>query len=156
MQIEQLVDYHKAPMDLLLLADPSEEAIAEYLGTSTLWVAEIADVIAGIIVLQNLDQKTLEIMNLAVDERYQRRGIGRELVMTALAYAKNAGYQSVKIATGNSSFHQLKLYQSCGFKVDKIIKDYFIAHYPEPIYENGLQCRDRIELCYLCDEVILG
>ena len=146
MQIEQLTDYKTAPMDLLLLADPSEEAIAEYLKTSILWVAKIEGVIAGIIVLQKLDQKMIEIMNLAVDDNYQRRGIGRKLIVAALEYAKEAGFHSVKIATGNSSIHQLKLYQSCGFIVDKIIENYFLEHYSEPIYENGMQCRDRVEL----------
>ncbi len=148
MQIEQLADYKNAPIDLLLLADPSEEAIEGYLATSTLWVARIEGVIAGIIVLQKLDQKLLEIMNLAVGEDYQRRGIGRNLIATALEFAKQEGLHSVKIATGNSSIHQLKLYQSCGFIVDKIIENYFLEHYPEPIYEDGIQCTDRVELLY--------
>lgn len=148
MQIERLEDYKMVPMALLLLADPSEEAILEYLVTSELLVAKIEGNIAGIIVLQRLDQMMLEIMNLAVDENYQRQGIGRKLIVAALEYAKNAGMQSVKIATGNSSFHQLKLYQSCGFVIDQILENYFVEHYPEPIYEDGIQCTDRVELLY--------
>ncbi|UNM95615.1 GNAT family N-acetyltransferase [Ignatzschineria rhizosphaerae] len=148
MQIEQLVDYKSAPMELLLLADPSEAAIAEYLGTSILWVAKIDDQIAGIIVLQKLDQKMLEIMNLAVGEDYRRRGIGRKFIFAALEYAKEAGFHFVKIATGNSSIHQLKLYQSCGFVIDQVIENYFLEHYSEPIYEDGMQCTDRVELLY--------
>lgn len=148
MQIEQLHDYRLAPTSLLLLADPSEDAVAEYLTTSTLFVAKIEGKIAGIIVLKVLNNEISEIMNLAVDENYQRRGVGRKLIAAALDHTKNAGMQSVKIATGNSSVHQLKLYQSCGFVIDQIIENYFIEHYPEPIYEDGIQCTDRVELLY--------
>lgn len=148
MQIERLEDYKLAPMALLLLADPSEEAILEYLTISKLLVAKIDGEIAGMIVLKALNNEISEIMNLAVDENYQRRGIGRKLIIAALEYARNAGMQSVKIATGNSSIHQLKLYQSCGFVIDQILENYFVEHYPEPIYEDGIQCIDRIELLY--------
>ncbi len=148
MQIEPLEDYRLAPMALLLLADPSEEAIAAYLAVSDLFVAKIDGEIAGIIVLQHLDSERFEIMNLAVAENYQRQGIGRKLIAAALDHAKNAGAKAVKIATGNSSIHQLKLYQSCGFMIDQVIADYFVDHYPEPIYEDGIQCKDRVELLY--------
>lgn len=148
MQIERLEDYKLAPMALLLLADPSEEAIARYLATSELLVAKSEEKIAGIIVLQLIAPMQMEIMNLAVDENYQRRGIGRNLIMAALDYAKSRGAQSVKIATGNSSIHQLKLYQSCGFIIDVVIENYFVDNYPEPIYEDGIQCTDRVELLY--------
>lgn len=151
MQIEKLEDHQLAPMDLLLLADPSEEEIAQYLAVSELFVAKIEGKIAGIIVLKQLDAEMVEIMNLAVDENYQHLGIGRKLIAAALDHAKIAGIQSVKIATGNSSIHQLKLYQSCGFMIDQVIEDYFVAHYPEPIFEDGIQCRDRVELLYRFD-----
>lgn len=50
------------------------------------------------------------------------------------------------VGTGNSSFDQLALYQKCGFRMKGIIEDYFIEHYEEPIFENGIQCRDMIRL----------
>ena len=148
MQIEQLDNYKLAPMALLLLADPNEEAIFEYLTTSELLIAKVDGEIAGIIVLKTFNNTMSEIMNLAVDENYQRRGIGRKLITAALDHAKNAGIRSVKIATGNSSIHQLKLYQSCGFMIDQVIENYFVEHYPDPIYEDGIQCTDRVELLY--------
>lgn len=140
------------PMTLLLLADPSEDAIRAYLSLSHCLLAEMPgngvddSMIAGIIVLLRQDAKTMEVMNLAVDERYQQQGLGRQLLNAGIEYAKACGVTTLKIATGNSSLHQLKLYQSCGFEITQIVTDYFVEHYPEPIFEAGIQCRDRIEL----------
>jgi hypothetical protein len=40
----------------------------------------------------------------------------------------------------------LALYQKCGFRIVGVDLDFFIRHYPEKIYENGIQCRDMIRL----------
>lgn len=146
MKVERLEDYKRAPKELLLLADPCLETVMEYLITSEIFSVNVEGITIGVVILQQKNPKMFEIMNLAVNECYQKQGIGRKLIAKALEYAQNQGAESVKIATGNSSIHQLQLYQSCGFVIDKIIKDYFIDYYPEPIYEEGIQCRDRIEL----------
>ena len=36
--------------------------------------------------------------------------------------------------------------QRCGFSIESIEKDYFVRHYPEPIYENEIECRDMVRL----------
>lgn len=58
------------------------------------------------------------------------------------------GFETVEIGTGNSSIDQLAFYQKCGFRIAAIDPDFFIRHYPEPIFENGIQCRDMIRLEY--------
>jgi len=45
----------------------------------------------------------------------------------------------------------LALYQKTGFRPVRIEPDYFPAHYPEPIYEHGIWCRDRVWLVYRFD-----
>lgn len=52
----------------------------------------------------------------------------------------------MEIGTGNTSFSQLRLYQSCGYRITGIISDYFTRLYPQPIWENGIQCRDMVRL----------
>nr|WP_273262506.1 hypothetical protein [Pseudomonas sp.] len=42
--------------------------------------------------------------------------------------------------------HQLTFYQRAGFRVVAVEPDYFLTHYPEPLFENGLQHRDRLRL----------
>jgi ribosomal protein S18 acetylase RimI-like enzyme len=53
---------------------------------------------------------------------------------------------TLEVGTGNSSIGQLALYQKCGFRITGIDYNYFIRHYDEPIFENGIPCRDMIRL----------
>jgi len=92
------------PMDLLLLADPSEVAIRKYLNESRCFVAYVDDVVVG---------------------------------------------------TGTYGY-QLGFYQRQGFRVDRIDKDFFLKHYPEPIVEDGIQHKDMLRLTLEFHRVLPG
>ncbi|QGQ45538.1 GNAT family N-acetyltransferase [Metabacillus sediminilitoris] len=66
--------------------------------------------------------------------------------MDAIQIARNKGYKTIEIGTGNSSIGQLAFYQKCGFRIIGVDLDFFIRHYPEEIFENGKHCRDMIRL----------
>jgi ribosomal protein S18 acetylase RimI-like enzyme len=134
------------PWSLLLLADPSIEMVSAYLKDSFCLVAELDSSVLGVIVLLPKSEVDVEIMNIAVDENMQGKGIGRELIKHGIEAAKYKGFRRVEIGTGNSSIGQLALYQKSGFRIIEIDHDYFIRNYPDPIYENGILCRDRINL----------
>ncbi|WP_203248232.1 GNAT family N-acetyltransferase [Sporosarcina beigongshangi] len=146
MFIRKLNKHEIPPFELLLLADPSREMVEEYLAIGECRVAEIAGEIVGVYVLVKLDVETMEIMNVAVDERMHGRGIGRKLIEDAIQTARELGYHSLEVGTGNSSIGQLALYQKCGFRIEGVIKDFFIDNYEEAIFENGIQCRDMTRL----------
>lgn len=146
MDIRLLSDNEKPPMDLLLLADPSQKMVEENLKRGESYVAESDNQLIGIYVLLPLKLESVEIVNVAVVEKYQGRGIGKLLVTDAIKRAKGKGYKSIEIGTGNSSVGQLALYQKCGFRITGIDIDFFIRHYQEEIFENGIQCRDMIRL----------
>ncbi|MEC0094275.1 GNAT family N-acetyltransferase [Paenibacillus macquariensis] len=143
MTITEVTTY---PMDLLLLADPEEQAIQAYITRSKCYVKELDGKIVGTYVILPTRPHTIEIMNIAVEESLQGKGIGQQLIQHAIHTSKELGYTSIEIGTGNSSIPQLYLYQKCGFRIVGIDKDYFIQHYDEPIFENGLQCRDMVRL----------
>lgn len=46
----------------------------------------------------------------------------------------------------NSGIHQFYLYQKCGFRITGVDRNFFLTHYTEKIYENGIQCRDMIPI----------
>ena len=146
MNIRELGKRETPPFDLLLLADPSRELVEEYLAIGKCHVAEMAGDIVGVYVLARLDMETMEIMNIAVDERMHGQGIGKKLVEDAIQVARELGVQSLEVGTGNSSIGQLALYQKCGFRMEGVIKDFFVDNYDEEIFENGIQCRDMIRL----------
>jgi ribosomal protein S18 acetylase RimI-like enzyme len=134
------------PYDLLLLADPSRELIDQYIRKGICYLAYNKDEIVGEFVLLPTHPNTYEIINVAVKVEYQGRGIGRKLMERAILEAKIQGASSIEIGTGNSSFHQLKLYQKCGFRILTIDHDFFIRNYAKAIFEDGIQCIDMIRL----------
>ncbi|MGE7998847.1 GNAT family N-acetyltransferase [Lysinibacillus sp. NPDC093190] len=146
MDIRKLNKDEKLPMELLLLADPSREIIEEYVNRGECFVAEIEQQIIGVYVLLPTRPETVELVNVAVLEEQHGRGIGKQLVMDAIKVVKTKGYKTIEIGTGNSSIGQLALYQKCGFRIIGVDMDFFVKHYPEEIFENGIQCRDMVRL----------
>jgi ribosomal protein S18 acetylase RimI-like enzyme len=144
--IRKLQDNSAAPMDLLLEADPSEQNVNQYLKKGTVFLAELEKKKAGVMVLMPISPVSMEIMNLAVDEKFRGKGIAKKLIAHAKQACADQYMDFLEIGTGNSSLDQLALYQKCGFRMQKIIENYFIEHYREPIFENGIQCLDMVRL----------
>lgn len=133
-------------MDLLLLADPSEEMIRSYIYQARIYVAEKEDRLIGVYVITLEEPGRPEIRNLAVAADFQGQGLGKLLLQHAIARARENGASGLMIGTGNSSVGQLYLYQKMGFEIVAIRKDYFTTHYQEPIYENGIACKHMLVL----------
>ncbi|MEZ0480040.1 GNAT family N-acetyltransferase [Planococcus sp. SSTMD024] len=146
MNIRQLRVHEELPFDLLLEADPSEQLVRDYCAAGHCFIAEQQDAIIGVFVLSVLGPETAEIKNISLAESERGRGLGKRLVFSALEEAKTLGFSAVEIGTGNSSLAQLALYQKCGFRMKSIDRDFFTRHYEEPIFENGIQCRDMVRL----------
>ncbi|MDR6880505.1 GNAT family N-acetyltransferase [Bacillus sp. 3255] len=146
MNIRKLNSNENYPMELLLLADPSRKLVEEYVKRGECVVAEEDNRIIGTYVLLPTRPATVELVNVAVTEDRQGQGLGKQLVLHAVHTAKEKGYQTIEIGTGNSGIGQLALYQKCGFRIIGVDVDFFIRHYEEEIYENGIPCRDMIRL----------
>jgi len=146
MQIRPLHTGEAPPMELLLLADPSRRLVEAYLQRGVGFVADIGGKVIGVYVLLPTRPDTAELVNVAVDEAHQGTGVGKQLVMHAIDQARRLGYRTLEVGTGNSSVGQLALYQKCGFRMTSIDRDFFIRHYGEPIYENGIQTVDMVRL----------
>ncbi len=132
-------------MDLLLLADPSEVAIKEYLHQSRCFVAYANDVVVGACVLKPVQGGMVELMNIAVSPSNQQSGIGTRLLRNVIDKVKGSGAKGIEVGTGTFG-HQLSFYQRQGFRVDRIDKDFFLKNYPEPIVEDGIQHKDMLRL----------
>lgn len=135
----------QAPMALLLEADPSTTVIAGYLQDGHCVVARLGEATVGVYVIQALTADTWELMNIAVAPEHQGQGIGALLLRHAIDQARQLGGKRLELGTGSFG-HQLTFYQRAGFRVVAVEPDYFLQHYPEPLYENGLQHRDRLRL----------
>jgi len=134
-----------AMMSLLLTADPDEGEVNGYLHGASVLIAKEGMDLAGIAVLVERNND-YELINIAVKENHQGKGIAKRLIMEIKVLANKMGARELFVGTGNSSLSQLGLYQKCGFRMSYIKADFF-ASYPEPIYENGIQCLDMVVLC---------
>ena len=146
LQIEKLERNKDIPYDLLELADPSRIKINEYLKTGTCYLAKVDSKVVGVLVLSQVDSTSIEVKNIAVDEREQGKGFGKALLKYSELVSRELGFDKLIIGTGNSSLDQLALYQKVGFEMCEIQKDYFIKNYTEPIFENGIQCKHMVIL----------
>lgn len=146
LKIRPLSDNEELPIDLLLLADPSRPLVEDYARRGNCFVAESQKKILGVYVLLPTRPETAELVNVAVEENLHGRGIGKKLVLHAVESARESGFRTLEVGTGNSSVGQLALYQKCGFRIVGVDLDFFVRHYDEPIYENGIHCRDMIRM----------
>ncbi|MEH7109730.1 GNAT family N-acetyltransferase [Bacillus sp. JJ1764] len=146
MQIRKLLDNEKPPFELLLLADPSNRLVEEYLRRGSCFVGLLNAHIIGVYVLLPTRPDTVELVNVAVDEKHQGKGFGKQLVKHAIKTAIRLGFKTIEVGTGNSSVGQLALYQKCGFRITGVDRDFFVRHYDEEIFENNIQVIDMIRL----------
>jgi ribosomal protein S18 acetylase RimI-like enzyme len=134
------------PIDLLLLSDPSEDVIAEYIDASIQFMARLKTEIVGALLLLRTRPGTMEIMNISVYEQYRNQGIGKKLITKTIEFAKENGIKTLEIGTGNPGVMQMMLYQKCGFRIVGVEPDYFRKNHAEKIFEHGIECRDMIRL----------
>lgn len=144
--IRELNKDEELPLELLLSADPSEKLVREYVSRGKCFIMNHNEIIVGTYVLIPTRPETDEIVNVAVNEEYHGQGYGKQLVLHAIETAKREGYKTIEIGTGNSGVVQLALYQKCGFRMTSIDRDFFVRHYDEPIFENGIQVIDMVRL----------
>ena len=144
MEIQE-VPYTKAPIELLLEADPSIDKIQAYLPGSRCFVAILQGKPVGAYVVQRIAPAVYELMSIAVSPEYQRKGIGSELLRHAVTTVHDMGARRLEVGTGTFGY-QLTWYQREGFRVFALERDFFLVNYAEPIYENGIQLKDMLRL----------
>lgn len=98
MEIRKLKAGEQPPLELLLLADPSESLVNGYLQRGLCCVAEVDNSIIGVYVVLQTRPETVEIVNIAVDENKHGQGIGKQLLNHAIQNAKLLGAKPLKLA----------------------------------------------------------
>ncbi|MDR1583422.1 MAG: GNAT family N-acetyltransferase [Prevotellaceae bacterium] len=136
------------PYDLLLLADETKEGIHKYLFKSEVYIAKLSDSEAavGVFCLCSVNADAMEIMNIAVSEQYQNKGIGSHLLAESLKIAKEQGCKEIIVGTADCGIKQIRFYEKNRFVKYDTRKNYFTDIYNTPIYENGVQLKDMVML----------
>jgi len=134
-----------APMELLLLADPSEDKVRAYLSRSKCFVASSGGAVVGACVVQSLGAGAHELMSIAIQPAHQKSGYGTALLKWVIDFFRESGSSQIEVGTGTFGY-QLAFYQRHGFRVTAIDRDFFVKNYPEPIFEDGIRLFDMLRL----------
>ncbi|MCB1138947.1 MAG: GNAT family N-acetyltransferase [Leptospiraceae bacterium] len=130
---------------LLLEADPSPDSLAAYPANSIIRALTNLEGLPVALLVAGPMKHGMEILNLSVHPDFRRQGLAGRLVEEFLRGRK----ESVRVCTGSTSFPALALYQKCDFRIQGIDPDYFLRNYDSPIYEAGIQLRDRLILQWI-------
>ena len=130
-------------MPLLLLADEQTDFIGEHLYRGALYALFHPDLRAACVLTDEGDG-VFELQNIAVLPDFQRRGYGC-LLVTHVVDACRGRAKTLMVGTGDSPM-TLPFYDQCGFTFSHRIKDYMLAHYDHPIFEDGVQLFDKVYL----------
>lgn len=102
--------------------------------------------VVGFILVQLIkassDGVDVEILNIAVDPRFKRKGIGRKLVAAALERAGIASGSKVILEVRASNDSAINFYRSCGFREQAVRR----AYYRDPIEDAVLFGADAEEV----------
>ena len=142
MEIIKINERKKRYLPLLLLGDEQESMIDRYLEAGELYVLREGETPLAVCVVTRPAPDTAEIKNLAVDPRFQRRGLGRRMVdFVAAAYAERCS--RLLVGTGDSPL-TVPFYRSCGFRESHRVANFFTDHYDHPIFEGGRPLVDMV------------
>jgi len=101
------------PVDEFVLTNP-EEALLKPGGA--ILMASYNGEIAGTVALRKVDNGIYEFTKMAVDERFQRKGIAEALSYASFEKAKELGAQKVILYSNSQLKPAISLYEKLGFK----------------------------------------
>ena len=143
MKFKKIENDKKQYLELLLLADEQESMIDKYLEDGDMFALYDED-LKSICVVLKVDERTLEIKNIATYEKYQGMGYGKKMIEFIFKCYKDET-KTIIVGTGDSP-GILSFYKSCGFEISHRIKNFFVDNYDKPMFEAGKQLVDMVYL----------
>jgi GNAT superfamily N-acetyltransferase len=103
------------PKDLETFENPQQKIIAN---GGQIFMALLDGETVGCVGLLKMasEMRSYELVKMATDENYQRRGIGRALIQAAITWARQQGARRLYLETNHTLSPAITLYESFGFK----------------------------------------
>lgn len=102
--------------DRLILNNPQSEILAK---GGYVWMALVGSDCVGVCALLPALNNSFKVIKLAVDDMYQGRGIGLQLMLKCIELSRSKGADYVCLETASELLPALKLYERLGFEVVK-------------------------------------
>lgn len=140
MDFIRILEQKKRFLPLLLDADPSEAMIDRYLHQGELFLLGKREQPLCVAVVLPLHNRQCELKNIATAPCCRRQGIG-SLMLRHLFAHYTGQFDEMLVGTSKSA---APFYQKNGFVFSHTVPGFFTSYYPEPIWEDGVQCIDMI------------
>jgi GNAT superfamily N-acetyltransferase len=133
-----------AVIPLLLEAEPNEPALRWSLAhlSDAVYRLDVDGELAGAVTVR-WSGDPCEIVELAVAPERRGQGLGRRLVEWVADEGRRRGKGALEVGTSNASLGNIAFYQKCGFRMDRVRRDYF-WYDRTPRVENGIPVRDLL------------
>jgi ribosomal protein S18 acetylase RimI-like enzyme len=105
--------FEMEPVDEFCLTNPGEAILKP---GGAILMALCNDIPAGTVALKKVDNTTYEFTKMAVDEKFQRRGIAEALSYASFNRARELGASTVILYTNSILAPAIKLYEKTGFR----------------------------------------
>jgi putative acetyltransferase len=100
------------PKDLETITDAQRQIIDQ---GGQVFMAILDGEAVGCVGLMKMGERTYELVKMATDERFQRRGIGRALMEAAIAWARKQKARCLYLETNHVLTPAITLYETSGF-----------------------------------------
>jgi len=144
MLFKNIIGNREGFLEFLLIADPDENVVNEYLNEGTLISMEKDNKCVGVALFREITEQEVEIVNIGIIPSIRAKGNGSKLLQHTIRHIKEKGYDSVIVGTGNSSIKNIEFYQKNGFDLFELWGNYFLEKYTTDIYEDGIQCKHML------------
>lgn len=81
------------------------------------WIADEHGGVVGMVGVERHDDDSAELRRMAVEKSRRRKGIGRQLLATAEAFCRDAGYRKLVLSTSELQVAARRLYESSGYSL---------------------------------------
>src|SRR3954447_11415082 len=132
---------------LFKLADDSEQQIAGYLHEGEIiFAAQSGRLLGYVQIVDGKGTSVLELKSIAVEESFQRQGIGAKLIRAAVRYCHSRGADRLIVSTSIAASDAIAFYLSHGFRICGHRRDVFTAEaaYPDTEENSGLRLNDAV------------
>ncbi|BCM90643.1 hypothetical protein IAD21_02500 [Abditibacteriota bacterium] len=92
-----------------------EDIERAYLDGGAFWVVLDGDEVVGTCAVRSLSATTCELKRMYLLPRVRGLGWGKNLAQTAIAWAREAGYTTMRLDTGHILTRAIALYRALGF-----------------------------------------
>ena len=86
-------------------------------GQNSVFSIHDGDIIAGVCALKEDHDGAFELTKMAVDTRYQGRGMGKILMDTVENYARDMGLAKIYLLSNTKNAAAIRLYKRCGWDI---------------------------------------